>query len=87
MSADTPERPGTARFLAALNVARNAKLGFGIGVLLAAVLVAAVLQSPPDPSVPTVFYVGLGFVLATGVGLLLTAVFTVASAVRLARAS
>lgn len=81
---DEPERPGTANFLAALNVARNARVGFAIGFLLAGGLVLLVLRAPGG-RYPVAYYVALGFVLAVGVGLLLTLVFTLGSAYRLAK--
>jgi predicted tellurium resistance membrane protein TerC len=84
VSEDPPERPGVARLVEALNVRRNAAVGFGVGVLLAAALVAGVAVGPVG-RFPTVYYLALGFVLAVGTGLLLTAVFTLGSAVRRAR--
>lgn len=83
---DVPERPsGTANFFRAINVERNAKVGFGIGVLLALGLLALIVVNAGSSDYPVFLYAGLAFVLATGVGLLLTMVFTVGSLVRKAR--
>lgn len=82
---DRPERPGTAGFLAALGVARNAKVGFAVGTVPALALLALVLGSPEAAQYPVVLYAALAFVLAVGVGLLLTVVFTVGVAIRRAR--
>jgi fucose permease len=83
---DVPERPGgTANFFRAINVQRNAKVGFGIGVVLAIGLLALIVRNAGSSDYPVFYYAGLAFVLATGVGLLLTMVFTVGSLVRKAR--
>lgn len=80
-----PGRPGGAGALVrALRVPRNAAVGFGIGIVLAAYLLVGVFEGPAGQYSP-VYYVGLGFVLAVGVGLLLTALFSLASAYRLSR--
>lgn len=71
-----------ATFIRALSVPRNATIGFGVGVLLAAFLLYGVLEGPPG-RYSLLYYVGLGFVLAVGVGLLVTLVLTVLAAVRL----
>jgi fucose permease len=85
-SEDVPERPGgTANFFRAINVERNAKLGFGIGIILALGLLAVIVANATSSDYPVFLYAGLAFVLATGVGLLLTMVFTVGSLVRKAR--
>ena len=83
---DRPERPGTAAFLAALGVARNAKVGFAAGTVLALALLALVLGSSEAAQYPVFLYAALAFVLAVGVGLLLTVVLTVGVAIRRARA-
>jgi hypothetical protein len=86
VSDDTPERPGgTAAFMRAVNVSRNAKVGFGIGVVLALSLLALVVRSAAASEYPVVLYGALAFVLAVGTGLLLTAVFTVGSVIRRVR--
>jgi hypothetical protein len=82
---DRPERPGTAALLAAPGVARHAKVGFAVGAVLALALLAMVLGSPEAAQYPVFLYVALAFVLAVGVGLLLTVVFTVGVAIRRAR--
>jgi len=72
--------------VAALNVPRNAKLGFGLAALATtAILVLFVIL--PGTTRPTVLYGALAFVLTVSLGGLLTAVFTVVSAVKLARSS
>uniref|UniRef100_UPI00300F4CC7 DUF7536 family protein n=1 Tax=Haloarcula brevis TaxID=3111453 RepID=UPI00300F4CC7 len=69
--------------VAALNVPRNAKLGFALAGLFTAGLFALFVL--PGTARPMGFYVGLAFVLAVSLGGLLTALLTVVSAVRLAR--
>lgn len=73
-----------AVFLRALGVGRNAKAGFAIGSLFAA-LVFVWFVYVPDRSYPVVLWLMLAFVLAIGSGLLLTVAFTLGAAVRLAR--
>ena len=82
---DRPGRPGTAAFLAALRVRRNAKVGFTVGAVLALAILALVVRGAEAAQYPIFLYAALAFVLAVGVGLLLTAVFTVGVAVRRAR--
>jgi len=82
---DRPDRPGTAAFLAALEMTRNAKVGFAVGTVLGLALLALVLGSPEAAQYPVFLYAALAFVLAVGVGLLLTVVFTVGVAIRRAR--
>ena len=82
---DRPDRPGTAAFLAALRVRRNAKVSFALGAVLALALFALVVRRAQATQYPVYFYAALAFVLAVGVGLLLTAVLTVGVAVRRAR--
>lgn len=86
MSQDRPERPGVARFVHALRVPRNAKIGFAAGAVLAAVLTVGAVTGPPG-RYPAVAYLGLGFVLAVAVGLLVTLLLTLISAYRLARST
>lgn len=86
MSQDPQGRPGVARFVEALDVARNAKVGFAVGLALAAFLTAGAVTGPPG-RYPQVAYLALGFVLAVAVGLLVTLLLTLVSAYRLARAS
>ena len=82
---DRPERPGTAAFLAALGVARNAKVGFAVGMLVALALLALVVRGAEAAQYPVFLYAALAFVLAVGVGLLLTALITVGVAVKRVR--
>jgi len=74
---------GAAAMVAALNVARNAKLGFSLAILVTGGLVALFVL--PGTSRPTYLYAALAFVLVVSLGGLLTAVFTIVSAVRVAR--
>jgi len=69
----------------ALNVPRNAKLGFGLSLVVTVAIVA--LFVVPGTARPTYLYGALAFVLTVSLGGLLTALFTVVSAVRLARSS
>ncbi|MGB9930678.1 DUF7536 family protein [Haloarcula amylolytica] len=82
MSQSEPQS-GKAAMVAALNVPRNAKIGFVLAGLFTAGLFALFVL--PGTQRPTGFYVALAFVLATSLGGLLTALFTAVSAVRLAR--
>ncbi|MFC6940418.1 hypothetical protein ACFQE8_10675 [Salinirubellus sp. GCM10025818] len=82
---DQPGRPGTAAFLAALRVRRNAKVGFALGTVLALALLTLVVRGAAAAQYPVYLYAALAFVLAVGVGLLLTAALTVGVAVRRAR--
>lgn len=84
MAEESPERPPAAKFAEALNVTRNATVGFAVGVALALLLIVAAVTGPGG-QYPAAAYVALGFVLAVGVGLLLTVVFTLGSAYRLAK--
>jgi hypothetical protein len=72
--------------VAALNVPRNAKLGFGLAVVLTTAIVAFFVVVPGTAR-PAYLYGALAFVLLVSLGGLLTAVFTIVSAVRLARSS
>jgi hypothetical protein len=71
--------------VAALNVPRNAKFGFGLAVAITATIVAVFVL--PGTARPTYLYGALAFVLVVSLGGLLTAIFTIGSAVRLARSS
>lgn len=84
MQQEPPERPGTARFAAALGVRRNAAVGFVLGTAVAAFFTYGAVTGPAD-AYSDAAYLALGFVLAVGTGLLATVVFTAGSAVRLAR--
>jgi hypothetical protein len=93
------DSPGPARLIEALGVARNAKIGFGVGVGLAVLMYAyrvAELGGPVNPATNAtanatatpespVLFLMLAFVLATSAGALVTALLTVGSAIRLAR--
>lgn len=85
MSDDVPDRPPTARFLDALEVTRNAKLGIATGVALTAAIFLFFVVLAPSTSEPPVLYLGLGFVLATALAMAVTLVLTVRSAIRLSR--
>lgn len=82
-SDDPPDRP-RGNLVRALHVPRNAAVGFGIGIALAVYLLVGVFEGPAGQYSPA-YYVGLGFVLAVGVGLLLTILFSLGSAYRLSR--
>jgi hypothetical protein len=83
-TAEPPGRPGVANLVAALNVRRNAAVGFGVGVAFT-LFVVYVYVIVPDRPYSLGLWLTLGFVLAVGTGLLLTAVLTLVSAVRTAR--
>jgi len=74
---------GAAAMVAALNVVRNAKFGFTLAILVTGALVALFVL--PGTSRPAYLYAALSFVLVVSLGGLLTAVFTIVSAVRVAR--
>lgn len=93
MSDDVPGRPPGAELARALDVPRNARRGFGTGLALAAGLyLVRVLElfgpfagSREYPLLgPEGYFLLLAFVLATTVGLLVTALLTLVSAYRLA---
>lgn len=84
MSQEPPERPGTANFVTALSVPRNARVGVVVGVAIALFFVYGAVTGPQGQYSP-VAYVGLGFVLAVGVALLVTLLLTLGSAYRLSR--
>lgn len=82
--ANVPERPGVANLVDALNVRRNAAIGFGLGILFT-LFVVWIYVLVPDRQFSLGLWATLGFVLAVGTGLLLSAVFTLGSAFRRAR--
>lgn len=91
MADDTPERPPTAEFLAALSVARNAKIGLVSGVALAILVYAYRVFELLGPTAdtrgsPLLFFV-LAFTLAFATAVLVAVVLTLGSAYRLARES
>ena len=77
---------GAAAMVAALNVVRNAKFGFGLAALVTGAIVTLFVVVPGTTR-PAYLYVALAFVLTVSLGGLLTALFTAVSAVRLARSS
>jgi hypothetical protein len=79
-----PDRPGVANLVAALNVRRNAAIGFTSGILFT-VFVVYVYVVVPDRPYSLALWATLGFVLAVGLGLLLTAILTLRSALHRAR--
>lgn len=83
---ESTDGSGAAAMVAALNVPRNAKLGFGLAVVLTAAIVALFVVVPGTAR-PAYLYAGLAFVLVASLGGLLTAIFTVGSAIRLARST
>lgn len=86
-SADVSERTepsGRAAFVRALNVRRNAKWGFAISLVVTLAVFGFFVVVPGTYRSPAL-YVALGFVLAVSLGGLTTAVFTLFSAIRLAR--
>lgn len=70
--------------MAALNVQRNARVGFVAGTVVTAAIFAFFVVVPGVRRSP-VYYVALGFVLAVGLGGLLTMALTVVSAYRLSK--
>lgn len=83
VSQNVPERP-RANFAAALNVRQNAIRGFTSAILFT-IAVLAVFVFLPGTTQPTPYYVGLGFVLASSLGALVTTILTLVSAYRLAK--
>ena len=86
-----PDANRTRELVDVLDVRRNAAIGFGSGVVLAVVAYAFRVGELAGPSADTRgspgLFLLLAFVLATSVGLLVTAALTVRTAVRLARRS
>ena len=84
-----PDAARTRELASALDVRRNARLGFGSGVVLAILAYAfriGELAGPnPDTRGSPALFLLLAFVLAVSVGLLVTAALTVRSALALAR--
>ncbi|WP_136716871.1 DUF7536 family protein [Halorientalis salina] len=86
MSGDTDAdgASGTAAFVEALEVPRNARRGFGFGLAFTVatfvffVVIPGVTRSP-------LYYVMLAFVLAVGIGGIATAVLTMRTAYRLSK--
>jgi hypothetical protein len=87
VSESVPERP-RANLVAALNVRRNAAIGFGVGALVAALLYAyrvGVVGSVQGQAGTPLSFLALAFVLALALGALVTALLTVVTALGLAR--
>lgn len=88
MQEEIPERSATANLIEALNVRRNAAVGFAVSIALTAIVyvyrVIIVGEVAGQAGTP-VYYLALGFVLTITLGALLTAVLTFVSAGRLAR--
>lgn len=82
----TAERSGTAAFLDALRVARNAKIGVAVGVAFGALMYVVrvfELRGPaPDGVGGPGLFLALAFVLAFGTAVLVTIVLTLVSAYR-----
>jgi fucose permease len=85
-SGDTrPDRPGgAAALIEALNVRRNAVRGFVFGFVFT-VAVFTFFVVVPGVSRSPVYYVALAFVLATGLGALVTAALVLWDAYRLSK--
>lgn len=84
-----PDAARTRELARALDVRRNAAIGFGSGVVLAtlayAVRVGELIGPSPDTRGSPALFLLLAFVLAVTVGLVVCTVLTIRSAVRLAR--
>ena len=89
MSSNAPERPPTAQFIAALSVARNAKIGLASGVVVAVLAYAYRVFEIAGPSVDTrgspLLFLSLALTLVLAVAALVTVGLTLVSAYRLAR--
>jgi len=81
---DGSDASGTAAFLDALRVQRNAAVGFAVGTAFA-LLVFARFVLLAERQYPLFYWLALAFVLAMGVGLLTALVLTVVRAYRLTR--
>lgn len=81
---DAPDRPGVANVARALRVERNARRGFALGAVFAALVFLAFAYLPAREH-SLWLWLALAFVLAVGTGLLATVALTAVSAVRLAR--
>lgn len=95
VNSDTPtdapvdSETGTAAFLDALNVPRNAKIGLVVGIVFAALIYVVrvfELLGPAQRQVGgPVLYLGLAFVLAFGTFVIVTFLLTLGSAYRRTR--
>ena len=87
--ADTPDRPPTTEFLAALSVVRNAKIGLAVGVALAVLAyvyrVFALACPTADTRGSPVLFALLAVTLALAAAAVVAVGLTLVSAYRLAR--
>lgn len=84
VSADADRASGKTAFVEALEVPRNARRGFGFGlVFTVAVFVFFVVI--PGTNRSELYYLALAFVLAVGIGGIATAVLTMRTAYRLSK--
>ncbi|WP_336360610.1 DUF7536 family protein [Haladaptatus sp. ZSTT2] len=83
---DEPSRSPRANMVAALNVPQNARRGFGFA-LLATLAIFVFFVLLPGTFRSPLFYLALGFVLATSLGAFATVILTLVSAYRLSRES
>ncbi|WP_266079464.1 DUF7536 family protein [Haladaptatus caseinilyticus] len=88
MQEQIPERPATANLIEALNVRRNAMVGFALSIVFTVLVyfyrVVFIGEVPGQAGTPVAF-LALGFVLAITLGALFTTLLTLLSARRLAR--
>jgi len=94
VSDEVPDRPPQSGLVQALRVPRNAAIGIGVGVALAAVAYLARVLELLGPFAgtreypvlgPEAWFLVLAFVLATSTALLVTSILTVVETVRRAR--
>ncbi|RBI63005.1 DUF7536 family protein [Halomicrococcus sp. NG-SE-24] len=88
MERDVPDRPPANNLVEALDVRRNAAVGFAVGVAVAVLLYAfrvGVVGSVRGQAGGPLTFLALGVVLALTLGALVTAVLVALSARRLAR--
>ena len=88
MERDVPDRPPASNLVEALDVRRNATVGFAVGVGAAVLLYAyrvGVVGSVRGQVGGPLTFLALGVVLALTLGALVTAVLVALSARRLAR--
>ncbi|WP_247005364.1 DUF7536 family protein [Halorientalis litorea] len=84
MASDSDDTSGPAALMAALNVQRNARVGFVAGLVVTVAIFVFFVVVPGVRRSP-LYYVGLAFVLAVGLGGLLTMGLTMVSAYRLSK--
>ena len=87
--ADTPDRPPTTEFLAALSVVRNAKIGLAVGVALAVLAYVYRVFALAGPTADTrgspVLFALLAVTLALAAAAVVAVGLTLVSAYRLAQ--